>query len=151
MSLQHDIENLSKDYVLVDWTDNESCCYEFKILLHKNQEILDDDTILVKTLNGERSDLRIFVSILEPCYYMFIERTKYTDANDKWKFDTVKCLNQEITKLLKDIESYFCKKGYRKFFDDEVKEKVPDIETELKEVNEVIVFDCLFTDLVKLD
>lgn len=149
--LLHDIENIFKEYSLVDWTDSESCCYEFKILLHKYQDIIDDDTILMNVLNGERFDLRIFISILEPYYYMFIERTNNTEANDTWGFSTVECFNKEIDRLLKSIEEYFSKQGYRKLSDEEAKTKVPDIETELKEVSEVNVFDCLFTDLVKLN
>lgn len=58
------IIDLCKQYKVVDWIDEESCCYEFKILLHENQEILDDDIELIETLGGERNDLRIFLVYL---------------------------------------------------------------------------------------
>lgn len=43
---------------MLDWTDCDSCCYEFKILLHKGQELLDDDVkILVPNIQTEYKDL----------------------------------------------------------------------------------------------
>lgn len=144
------IINIAKEYVVVDWTDNESCCYEFKILLHKNTDILDDDKKLMKYLEGERNDLRIFISVLEPYYYMFIEKTTYSEATDKWIFSIVKAYNKDYAELLKKINGFLSKNGYGKLFEIDVLMPVPNIETEYKEINKVNVFDCLFTDLVNI-
>ena len=76
------IITIAKGYKVVDWTDTETCCYEFKILLHKYTALLDDDKMLIKNLNGERKDLRIFISVLEPYYCILNSAKNYNEAND---------------------------------------------------------------------
>lgn len=148
--ISQDIANIAKGYKVVNWTDYESCCYEFKVLLAKNQLILDDDKELMKELNGVRKDLRIFISVLEPYYFMFVEETKYIEKKDKWTFNTMKTYSIEIENLLEKISSYLSEKGYVELSDDDVKMIVPGIQTDLKEFNKAQVFDCLFTDLVSI-
>ncbi len=144
------IITIAKGYEVVDWTDSETCCYEFKILLHKYIDLMDDDKMLIKSLNGERKDLRIFISVLEPYYYMFIEKTSYFDSEDKWEFSTEKSNISEYEKLMGEIISYLSKKGYIGLSHSDVLMLVPEVETTYKEVDNVTVFDCLFTDLVKI-
>jgi hypothetical protein len=75
-SLWEKLTNVLKEYCVVDWTDLKSNnCYEYRILLHKNQPILDDDNELIKALNGKRQDLFLFISILDNLFYMFINET----------------------------------------------------------------------------
>lgn len=140
-----DISNIFNNYVVIDWTEKNSCCYEYKILLHENQPILDDDIELIKFLNGIRYDLWIFVSILAKYYYITAEETKYFEE-DKWIFNNISIEDDKIKKLLTKIDSYFFNKGYLKLSDEEIKIPVPFIETELKDYDNVTVFDCLFTD-----
>lgn len=137
-------------YAVIDWTDRDACCYEFKILLHKNQAILDDDTKLIKVLGGTRYDLRVFISVLEPYYYMFVEKTQYNEKTNKWTFETIKNLTKEVRDIKKTINDYLYSKGYTKLLENEVRMIVPDVKTDFKAINEVNVFDCLFTDLVDL-
>jgi len=139
-----------KEYSVIDWTDETACCYEFKILLHKGQDILDDDKGLIKALGGVRNDLRVFISVLEPYYYLFVEETKYVENNDQWLFRTIKLPAQEAVKIIKEVEDCLLLKGYQRLLDDDVETVVPDIETELSELTKATVFDCLFTDVVSL-
>lgn len=145
------IKNSVEGYTVANWTDNESCCYEFKILIHRNQELLDDDKILMKVLNGVRVDLRVFVSVLEPYFYMFVEETRYIEAEDKWKFTTMKIYNEEIGELLNEICKCLFKMSYNQLTDSSALIRVPHLETALKETNKANVFDCLFTDLVTIE
>ena len=96
------LKKLSKifnSYAVVDWTEEESFCYEYKILLHENQPILDDDIELMKALHGERNDLWVFVSILAPYYYIKAEKTQYCKG-DKWLFNNLIISDDKIQKLL---------------------------------------------------
>lgn len=40
--INQEIRNLFSEYAIIDWTDEDSCCYEQHILLYERQEILDD-------------------------------------------------------------------------------------------------------------
>ena len=142
------LKKLSKifnSYAVVDWTEEESFCYEYKILLHENQPILDDDIELMKALHGERNDLWVFVSILAPYYYVKAEKTQYCEG-DKWLFNNLIISDDKIQKLLIEIDKYFLDMGFSKLSDEDIKIRVPFVATELKSYNEVTVFDCLFTD-----
>lgn len=145
------IITIARDYEVVDWTDAEACCYEFKILLHKYTPILDDDKVLIKKLNGERNDLRIFISVLEPCYYMFEEKTTYYESEDWWEFRTEESNTDEVRKLKEEIKTYLWEYGYIELSHGDVIMPVPKVETSYKEIGQVNVFDCLFTDLVRID
>lgn len=144
------IENLFQNNAVIDWTDSESCCFEYKILLHKNTKILDDDKMLMKSLNGKRYDMRIFISILGPYYYEFVEETQYLESKNKWVFSTVKEYDKNMVRASEIINKYLSEKEYIKLSDYEIKIIVPGIETELKSINCASVFDCLFTDLVTI-
>lgn len=147
----NEIITIARDYEVVDWTDAEACCYEFKILLHKYTPILDDDKVLIKKLNGERNDLRIFISVLAPCYYMFEEKTTYCESEDWWKFRTEESNTDEVRKLKEEIKTYLWEYGYIELSHGDVLMPVPKVETSYKEIGQVNVFDCLFTDLVRID
>ena len=138
------------EYTIIDWTDENACCYEIKILLHKNQDILDDDKRLINALGGVRRDVRVFISILEPYYYLFLEETKYIEKNEQWLFETIKEPAQEFIEVIRKIDNCLLKSGYKKLQDNDVKVILPGIGTELKELGKATVFDCLFTDVVSL-
>ncbi len=146
------LKNISKDYAVVDFTDEEACCYEYFILLHKNQDILDNDTELMKALNGLRYDLKIFISILDKYYYMFIEEITYDETNVLWSFDIKnldkRYINQDVDTLIKNIDTALRYRGYLKLYYEDVIRHISDIEVTYKEIQDVLVFDLLFTDLV---
>lgn len=57
------IKDNLKEYHVKSWTDMEDLkCFEYRILLHEHQPIMDDDIELIQSLGGERRDLFIFVS-----------------------------------------------------------------------------------------
>lgn len=143
-----EIQRIAHGFAVVDWTDMNSCCYELKILLHKNQEVLDDDVELMSALNGTRYDLRVFISVLHPYYFLFIEETRYIEALDKWLFNSKSVSSIEGNRLSKEICSYLSQRGYFEITNIIAKEIVPDVQTELKDVGQATVFDCLFTDIM---
>lgn len=149
--LINNVITIARDYEVVDWTDAEACCYEFKILLHKYTPILDDDRILIKKLNGKRNDLRIFISVLEPCYYMFEEKTSYCESEDQWKFRTEESDTDGIRELKEAMKTFLRKSGYAELSHSDVLIPVFGIETLYKEAGQATVFDCLFTDLVNIN
>ncbi|MDD3404167.1 MAG: hypothetical protein PHQ72_12560 [Hespellia sp.] len=145
------LRQIAEGYEVVDWTDDESCCYEYKILLHENVSIMDDDKVLIENLDGTRRDLRIFISVLEPYYYMFLEKTEYLKAEERWNFSTITMSRKKDARVIGKIDEYLSKNKYKKLTSNVVRTLVPDIETQYKECGEVIVFDCLFTDLVDIE
>lgn len=145
------IIDLCKQYKVVDWIDEESCCYEFKILLHENQEILDDDIELIETLGGERNDLRIFFSIFDKFYYMFLEKTKYDFLQKKWYFYTIKKYSPKQKQIVQRIVDYMDRMKWTRISDLVAGTRIPDIELELIEAGQATVFNCLFTDKVDIE
>jgi len=147
-------KKILKGYTIIDWTDEEACCLEFKVLLHKNIDILDDDILLIEKLNGERNDLHIFISVLEPYYYLLLQKTKYARDTQVWEFFTIKNCDEYTNilnkNILNKIDKFMTQKKYYRLTDVEVLMPVPDVETCYKEINMVHVFDCLFTDLVTI-
>ncbi|MBO8173203.1 MAG: hypothetical protein H0Z33_15100 [Bacillaceae bacterium] len=143
--------NLFKGYEVINRTDFESSnCYEYRILLHKNQKILDDDIELMNHLNGKRVDLFIFISILEKYYYYFTNETLYDFNIKKWSFKNVKLPNR-ILPLVSEFNNFMSHKGYEKLDDTMVRRIVDEIETEHIEKGKVNIFNCLFTDLISLN
>lgn len=81
---------------------------------------------------------------------MFIEKTLYFESEDRWEFTTEENNISEYEKLKEEIVSYLCKNGYIGLSPSDVLLPVPKVETTYKEVDNVTVFDCLFTDLVDI-
>lgn len=137
---------------VVDWTnEDDGNCFEFTVLLHPSQPILDDDTELMQILGGRRTDLRLFISIIGPFYYWFIEASSYDQSTGQWSFATTELspssqLNGSLERTLDNLSL----KGYEEVPRRIARMVVPNVETELKETGAVSVFDCLFTDLVSI-
>lgn len=135
-------------YVVVDWTNLQAAnCYEYFILLHKDQPILDDDLQLIKALGGKRTDLRLFVSILAKYYYFFIEETSYDEKFNRWSFDSVNQITTQIAENINCLRERMNLEGYIELSTEVINTPVKGIETELVPKNKVKVFHCLFTDL----
>lgn len=53
------LDNLKRIFIryeVLEWIDFDYCnCYEYKILLHRDQPILDDDVELIHALGGKKS------------------------------------------------------------------------------------------------
>ena len=145
------ISSVFSEYYVKRWTNATYPSFQYSILLHKNQPILDDDIELMRKLNGKRLNLEIFISRISNYYYMYTSKDMFCNNNDKkWKFYSYD-------------ETYVLEKKYIDYFDKEMKKmgmiklnremvhiKVPFIETELLPIpnHDVEIFNCLFSDMV---
>ena len=149
--IENNLKNIFKDYIVSDWTDLKNYnCYEYRILLHKNQSILDDDIELITALNNERLDLFIFISVLEKYYYIQFNKTEYKSRENKWIFKILKEYPEKLQKEMIELKRYFSLENYIELKDDIIREKVAYIETEVKNMGDVRIFDCLFTDIIEV-
>ena len=149
-SIIAELEQLLSKCKMIDWTEKDSCCYELKFLLHENQRILDDDIELIESLGGNRLDLRVFISVLAPYCYLFVEKTEYDFIMREWRFETVHLYSSETRKATESVENFIEKQGYKILSCQEARKKVENIETELKNGGQATVFDCLFSDMVSV-
>lgn len=142
------LKKIFKQYEVLNWINFDYCnCYEYIILLHKNQPILDDDTDLMEKLGGKRLDLHLYISVLEKYYYFSIEETELEFETNEWKFNTIPNYPISIEKEVDKLNDFFAYENYYNLKFELVNEKVDNIETELKYKGETTVFDCIFTDL----
>jgi hypothetical protein len=65
-------------------------------------------------------------------------------------FRVIEASTPEEDETVNKIDCYLSRKGYEKVLDKDARIVIPDVETELKELTEATVFDCLFTDAVSL-
>ncbi|WP_391202752.1 hypothetical protein [Psychrobacillus sp. L4] len=145
------IQKLFNNYAVVDWTDPiDSNCFEFRVLMHRNQTILDDDIELIRLLGWKRLDLRIFISILNPYYYYFFEESDFNTITNEWSFSIHTVLEQELQNISNSFENFMDFKGYQGLSSEIVNKVVDDVETKFLEKGKVKVFHCLFTDLVTI-
>ncbi|SHF14246.1 hypothetical protein SAMN05444392_10898 [Seinonella peptonophila] len=148
--LEMGIRKAFANFAYLDWTNAlEYNGYEYRILLHENQPLLDDDIELIRVLGGKRRDLNVFISFLGKYYYYFISETHYEEVEDKWSFYTVECTDQ-IEVPLTHFNDFMKSKGYVKLTTDIVRQKVDGIETELLEEGQVEVFHCLFSEIITI-
>ena len=139
--LEEKLKIIFKNFIVSDWTDLTAYnCYEYRVLLHKNQSILDD----------ERLDLFIFVSILEKYYYVQFNKSKYEPESDKWKFEVLKKHHEGSKKELKKLNDFLSSEGYTELKDGIIRKKVKDVGTELKNIGKATIFSCLFTDIIEI-
>jgi len=149
--LMEQLDNIFSGYKVVNWSDlNSSNCHEFRILLHQDQSILDDDEILMRVIGNERFDLMVFISIIEKYYYIHSNCTRYVPETNEWSFCTMDKLLPEIEDKVDKLKHFLKNEKYAELSELLIKTIVPDIETELEEVGDVNVFDCIFTDLIKV-
>jgi predicted O-linked N-acetylglucosamine transferase (SPINDLY family) len=147
--IENNLKTVFKDYMISDWTDLKNYnCYEYRILLYKNQSILDDDIELITVLNNERLDLFIFISILEKYYYIQFNKTEYKPKEKKWIFNILMKYPENLQKEIIELKRCLSLEGYIELKDKIVREKVDNIETDVKNIGDVRIFDCLFTDII---
>ena len=149
--LEKNLKMIFKDFIVSDWTDLTTYnCYEYRILLHKGQPILDDDIELITILNNERLDLFIFISILEKYYYIQFNKTKYKPRDDEWTFEVLRECPSYFRKKSRELKNKIFLAGYTELNEKDVREKVDYVETELKNIGEATIFNCLFTDIIEV-
>lgn len=142
------IRKIFEKYEVLEWINFEDCnCFEYIILLHKNQPILDDDIELMQALGGTRVDLHLYISLLEKYYYFCIERTHLDFETEDWSFKTISNYPTDIKTEVAELRKFLSYEKYQELSYELINTKVDGIETELKYKGEVTIFDCLFTDL----
>jgi|GEM_PF-1156281 len=144
-------QNTFNSFIVVDWTDFDSgnCC-ELKILLHENENLIDDDKALLKKLGGKRRDLRIFLSLIsEYCFY-FVEETEYNEKTSGWTFTSISENEAMDSNTIKKLNELIKELGYTRINQELAKMIVPDIKMDFIDAGNVTVFNCLFTDLIEL-
>lgn len=143
------IKRIFEKFEVVNWTDMESFnCYEYRVLLHPNQSILDDDTELMKVLGGKRMDLFLFVSVLGKYYYLFVNETIYNQVSSEWTFKKIFDYPEKLKGEIEELQKFFNREGYYGISNHIAHEVVDDVETELIEKGKVKIFNCLFTDII---
>jgi len=142
-----ELKRVFDGYAVKDWVDEEACCYEFHVLLHHNQDLLDDDVNLIKELGGIRYDLLVYISTLAPYCFFYIDKTQYTDEG-KWFFSVVDNYSDEMKSIVKSATSFFENKGYRIVSADLACKIIPDIESQYKSLGSFSIFNGLFSDLL---
>lgn len=144
-NIEKTIDKSLKNYYLKIWPKTNEAGIHFSILLHKGQDILDDDVELLKSLGGRRLDLEVYISKLTKVYYLYVMETIY--MNNEWTFKVFN-VDQFVDKeIIRNLEIVFDQLGFCRLTRDLVNEIVPEIETELHYEGEVKVFHCLFSDL----
>ncbi|MBB5181553.1 hypothetical protein HNQ44_003018 [Planomicrobium koreense] len=149
------VEKLVRDqfenYSVANWTDYEDLyCLEFRILLTKNQPLLDDNTELLKVLGGTRIDLTVFVSLISNHYYLWAEKTRYNPLNDKWTFQKITLKNHEVFPVIEKFTAEMERADFKLLPEFDARKFVPDVETKYLDKGKVRVFHIIFTDMETL-
>lgn len=107
------LKDISKDYFVVDWTDLEFAPlnFEYRILFHKNVDILDNDTELLDALGGERFDLYVNISIIKPFFCLFSGRTLHEPQDDIYIFEPSSAVN--ANSIMNRIRAVLTTLGYK--------------------------------------
>ena len=149
--LERKLENIFEGFAVCDWTDLETYnCYEYRILLHKNQEIDDDDLNLITCLGNERLDMFLFISVLEKYYYLTINKTKYNPQNKEWNFESAGENFEFFKDEIKKLKDFLQEENYAGLSEKTAKTLIKDVGTELKGTGSAMIFDCLFTDIITI-
>ena len=146
-------ENLKKifsQYAVINWTYLEEYPdIEYHILLHKNQDIMDDDICLLETLHWERRDFFLYISIIGKYYFTFIKKTKIEQGEYLFSFD--QSHNLEERTQIEALEKFFSSEGYTSINKTTANYIIENIETELSPMGSTTIFKCLFNDLWTID
>lgn len=141
------LADIFRDYTVADWTDENACCFEWKVLLHQHQPLLDDDTALMEALGGTRRDLWVYVSRLAPYYTLRAEETRLSKGGE-WQFRGIDVEDTAVRERIQRLRVFLSAHRLTELSEEETKIPVPLVETELRNRGEATVFDCLFTDYV---
>ena len=148
-NLKAELQQILKQYSILDWTDLESSnCYEYRVLLHKGQSIMDDDVQLIGSLGGTRFDLYLFISILNNYFYYFVSKSMLNCNSNKWKFENIDYYSEDVQDVVNVVKKFFVLKNYKQITKDKAEIIVEDIDTKYIEKGKVKVFNCLFTELI---
>lgn len=141
-------KEIVQNYAVKDWTNFELYNdIEFKILLHKGIDYMDDDIELLKAVNYKQDELILFISLIDKYFYILQLHTIFKYG--RYYFYNIN-KNTDSVLVIQRLKDVFEKKGY-KFINKEIAKIIlPDVSTELKNFGEANIFDCLFNDITTL-
>ena len=148
--IEKNLKKIFSPYAVINWTYLEEYPdVEYHILLHKNQDIMDDDICLLEKLNWERRDFFLYISIIGKYYFYFIKKMKL--VREKYHFSFDQLHNIEEKARVKSLEKLFSNEGYTFIDKNTANYIIENIETELSPMGTTTIFKCLFNDLWTID
>lgn len=136
-----------KGYCVRDYCDDDFPSLSFYILLHKDQDVLDDDRELLKSLGGVQFDLRVHISMISPYFCMFVQKTLYEldRDNETWFFSIYNGMDDEG--VIWRVRDYLISLGLKEIKLDDSLVIVDDRETDCTELGKTTIYDCLFDNI----
>lgn len=136
-----------KGYCVRDYCDDDFPSLSFYILLHKDQDVLDDDRELLKSLGGVQFDLRVHISMISPYFCMFVQKTLYEldGDNETWFFSIYNGMDDEG--VIWRVRDYLISLGLKEIKLDDSLVIVDDRETDCTELGKTTIYDCLFDNI----
>ncbi|MCI8340614.1 MAG: hypothetical protein HFJ73_03350 [Eggerthellaceae bacterium] len=133
---------------VIDYTDDDgdACCVGYRILLHPDQPLLDNDRELLEALGNVRYDLEVYCSMLAPFFYMACVKTSFSQLHDgeRWVFSSESApfpsVPIKVMNVLKEA-------GFSELPRSVALHEVPDLDVEFVEQGKAILFGCLFEPL----
>lgn len=145
--VHNEIKSVLPNNYISKWNNSSFPSVHFSVLLHENQDIIDDDEVLLDILGGCRYDLHLYISLLEKFYYMFVDETLRLPNNQGMQFSVLANSNS-YKKQIDKLDDKLNALNYKKLSSNVAHKLVPYVETELLEEGEVKIFNCLFADIV---
>lgn len=147
--------NPDYDYRIVPFLGEEGTdvCYIFEILLNKNSHFYEftsqgDEKTLLET-GGLMKTLTVYISILGS-FFTYRILNLWLDSGE-WQFNTETSLTSEHEDLWETLQKTLSHFGYKLLDHEIVNKKVPNIFLETVEKDDVILFDCLFSELFSVN
>lgn len=143
--------SIFSQYHVKCWDNMTYPCFQFSVLLHENQPILDDDIELMDELGGRRCNLEIFISRISNYFYVYTSEDIYCKEQiENWMFKSHSATFLLEKKYINRLKKEMKKIGMNKLNRTMAHIKIPFIETELlpSRNHEVEIFNCLFSDMV---
>lgn len=143
--------SIFSQYYVKRWDNMTYPCFQFSVLLHKNQSILDDDIELMDELGGRRYNLEIFISRISNYFYVYTSEDIYCKNQiENWMFQSHSATFLLEKKYINRLKKEMKRIGINKLNRTMAHIKIPFIETELlpSRNHEVEIFNCLFSDMI---
>lgn len=144
------IKKAAQGYHVKDFTDEEFPGLAFKVLLHENQDILDDDRELIEALGGTKYELEVYVSMISPFFCMYVNRTDYQKENDVeiWSFSVTHDFpNIAVVERVKD---YLLSQNKKEISLLNALVLVDERDVPYTKEEKATIFDCLFDNMVTI-
>lgn len=144
------IKKAAQGYHVKDFTDEEFPGLAFKVLLHENQDILDDDRELIEALGGTKYEIEVYVSMISPFFCMYVNRTDYQKENDVeiWSFSVTHDFpNIAVVERVKD---YLLSQNKKEISLLNALVLVDERDVPYTKEEKATIFDCLFDNMVTI-